>query len=260
MKIKRTEHHNDLSFELILDYVEGLLSESNAEIIKARINESEEYWYILEGVKYYYEHISNDRDELEKYMAQLWGNLEKTPEAPTPKLKSLKIGKYWMIAATVSIFIVSMVLIIHQKMKPLTNHKIVENYLEIYEAPVIERGMDGNNITELWNKAIIAYKNSEFLVAQKIFEKIEQSDERNYTSKFYLALCYLYQNKPLMAIPLFEKLQTSPTRYRQQALWYLSLSHIKNRNYEQAKRLLQIIITNRNHYQHDKANNLINEL
>ncbi len=129
----------------------------------------------------------------------------------------------------------------------------------ISEAPPSPTTLMGEHERDNLNlkAAIEAYQNEQYDIAAGFFEKIEQPGNLEY---FYLGLSYLYQNprKNKKAIENFEKVIESPNNFTEDALWYISLSHLLQDNKIEARNYLnQIKKTSANY---NNANRLLKKI
>ena len=92
----------NINFELLLDYVEGLLDAPTQARIQAKIAEDEYYAGIVEGIQFYYVKYGADRDQLEAYLADFQARLASKAEEPA-KVRKLRPLRLLSIAASVAV-------------------------------------------------------------------------------------------------------------------------------------------------------------
>ena len=121
---------------------------------------------------------------------------------------------------------------------------VAEGLSQKYTSPVTVRS--GEDTDPNWKNAIQAYKDGNFTTAIAALERSIEKDITNTDEKhFYLGLCYLYQKEAdhKNAIMHLEKSkQINPTRYGQQANWFISLGLLNLQKDNEAKVLLEEMV------------------
>jgi len=116
--------------------------------------------------------------------------------------------------------------------------------------------MGENNNEQNWDKAIRAYKDSEY---QEVIAIINSVDNPTAEQVLYAAISKLYLAEPdnQGAIDDLEKILTNEESiFADQAKWFLALAHSQSNNEAQAKRILKSIINTRS-WQHENASQLL---
>jgi len=116
--------------------------------------------------------------------------------------------------------------------------------------------MGENNNEQNWDKAIRAYKDSEY---PEVIAIINSVDNPTAEQVLYAAISKLYLAEPdnQGAIDDLKKILTNEESiFADQAKWFLALAHSQSNNEAQAKRILKSIINTRS-WQHENASQLL---
>jgi len=113
---------------------------------------------------------------------------------------------------------------------------------------------DENN--SLQREAFVAYETGDFKLALEKFKSIKE--EEPYFN-FYKAQSYLGLDNLDEAKALFEKELLSDSQFKAEALWYLALINLKQKNKTEATGHLKDLITSHN-YKKEEAKTLLNAL
>lgn len=120
----------------------------------------------------------------------------------------------------------------------------------------ITRGADTDSSLE--REAYAAYETNDNTKAIQLFTELkETSDSENID--FYLAQSYLKNNQLEEAITLFNKVIEGKGEFAPQALWYVSLSYLKDKQKDKATKSLNLLIAD-GRYKKTDAENLLDEL
>ncbi|MCG8327304.1 MAG: hypothetical protein MI974_06435 [Chitinophagales bacterium] len=112
---------------------------------------------------------------------------------------------------------------------------------ELLSKPYEAVSRKGND-EELKLKAIEAYNNRSYAVAEKYFEQINEIDE-GIDWYFYIGLCQLYQKQADLAIQSFTAILEQPDKkYEIEANWYLGLAYTMNKDFTSARKHVQFVI------------------
>lgn len=112
--------------------------------------------------------------------------------------------------------------------------------------------------SSLERAAYVAYETNDNTKAIELFTELkETSDSENIS--FYLAQSYLKNNQLGEAISLFNEVVEERGEFAPQALWYISLSYIKDKQKENAIESLKSLIAD-GRYKKTEAESLLDEL
>lgn len=212
-------------FEKMERYLEGTLSEPEVGELEKQLKsnlkistEAELNQIIIEALKN--RELLQIKDDVDNAMAIV-------KEAVEPlKKKQGKLFPFsnaiFKIAAVISLLIIS-ILVISKYLQSNTVDAIIISYLaEPYQSPAFYKATE--KIIDTWKQEYQSGKYSEVI---NILQNETQTDSSNWEARFYLGLCYLYQEKrdPTKAIDQFSQILTVKSRYNEQAMWFLGLSY-----------------------------------
>lgn len=235
------------NYELIEDYLNGLLSEEASKKISALIETDAVARDIANGILLLKNKFKTD-EATEEYLNErlaIQNNL-----ITQNNRKSLS----WLkVAATIVLVLVSG-LVIYNITANQNGQELVAQALEVpYPMIAVSRGDDTNDDL---NEAISAYESRNFAKAAASYTKLEQST----TIKFYLGLSYLYNDNLDEAIAKLSDRALQESRFSDQCEWYLALAYFKAGEANKSKAILHGIANNDKHYVNQEARDLLNSM
>lgn len=235
------------NYELIEDYLNGLLSEEASKKISALIETDALARDIANGILLLKNKFKTD-EATEEYLNErlaIQNNL-----ITQNNRKSLS----WLkVAATIVLVLVSG-LVIYNITANQNGQELVAQALEVpYPMIAVSRGDDTNDDL---NEAISAYESRNFAKAAASYAKLEQST----TIKFYLGLSYLYNDNFDEAIAKLSDRALQESRFSDQCEWYLALAYFKAGEAQKSKAILHGIANNDKHYVNQEARDLLNSM
>ncbi len=229
------------SYELIQDYLDGILDSKTSRSIGSLLKNDETARDIAKGIlllrkKFNEEEIDDYLNEmLDINQSVIKDNIEKDDFV-------------WVkIAAALAFLIISGLAIFHF-IEPDLSNIVAQEISEPYTATVVFR--DGE--TSVLSKAFTAYSNKDFAKAVSYF-----NESTGVKALFYKGLCYLYLGDYQLAITTLEDTELIGSRFEEQSRWYVALAYIEVGNKAKARDVLNKIITFDGHYKHKKAVQLI---
>jgi len=177
-------------------------------------------------------------------------------EKATPKISWYK-NPLLKVAASV-LFFALVGLLVFRNLPESSPAQLADSYLtEHYAAPSVTMG---DNVDELWQKAISAYKSDDFVKSSVLLEDIVIQKQAKEEHFYYLGLSYLYQNpsKANKALANLDKVKGK--YYGEAATWYKSLALIKLDKIGEAKKLLQGLVKSSDAQRKSNAQELLNSL
>ncbi len=250
-----------ITFELLLDYADGILEPSQMDQIEEHIKNCELCVEVLEGARSYYEIYGKDREGLEKYLEETKKEiLTSVDDALEPQADASRKGYVlWRniakVAAIILLLLVPTLLFLN---KASSVDSLLEAHLEIpYDKPPITRGDFDPNM-KFWNQVAIQYENKDYNSAIVSLESIIQQKETLSMAHFYTGLSYLYLKPPMpkKAIPHFKKVVERENPFSEQGLWYLGLAYLQADEKILCKETLEKITG----YKYKEAQNLLDKL
>ena len=176
---------------------------------------------------------------------------------PSGRMFSMPL-RILLVAAGLDIFIIIGVHLYILIQRNNSGDKLYSKYYQPYVSDITVRSEDLT--TDRVGDAILHYNESRFDAAYQNFLQIVDSDNDNYMARFYLGLTCMEKDKIDEAIVQFKNIienSRSPFIYHSQ--WYLALCYLKNENIEEAKILLEAIIS-ANTFHRKRAEELLKKI
>jgi hypothetical protein len=151
---------------------------------------------------------------------------------------------YWQLAAAVVIAFVVVKFIFFNSDKPIDSAVLFAKYYQACHSYQVSRKENTQSGTSLlYTQALTNYENRNFLVAEKSFGLILESDSTEIMARFYLAITQIELNKLAEAKENLSWLtQHKSHLFYEQSLWYMALVNLKEDRLTEAEQLLNIII------------------
>lgn len=271
-----------LSTELLLDYIEGLLSPEGRNRVETLLADDEDLRIMAAGAYHMLVEEGKSREELEVWLEGHLPELElpvagtdsESPAAaPVSRFASASqtaaaeratdlsyaTGQprrsVILIVAAVFFFIIGGVLAWYLIPGVSADSLALEYLEEPYPPLQVSRGTAGDLPLQ---EAMLTYQQQNYPNAQARFQDIEGP-----VARYYEGLCLMYQTNPdySRATTLFEQVMRSESEaYREQARWYLSLASLLLGEQQRATSLLQTIHDADDHYRKAQASVLLSRL
>jgi len=116
----------------------------------------------------------------------------------------------------------------------------------------------GDTDNSLEREAFVAYESKDYQAAIDKFESIEDDAKKDYFN-FYKAQAYLGLNDTENAQGLFKQVIQDNNQFVAESTWYMALTHLKQKDKDQAKIYLSKLIENFD-FNKDKAQALLEEI
>lgn len=256
------KYHKALpSFELILDYLDGILDTEASQRLEIAIQESDELKSIIEGISLYYESEGKDRKKLEAYVEQVRFNQHfKTPNSSVNQSVGRKRSSsyYLKIAASIVLALMVGLSVIYFVMSQNDAANLIADHLNTpYDAPEIFRSSE-NSDELIWNNFALAYQNQDFENAILLLNEFPDSVASMMNVKFYKGMCHLYKKPPQLSktIEFLTEVSESDHRLKEQADWFLAIAYFKNWNRTEALKKFEEI-SRSNLYKNKEAKEFI---
>lgn len=240
-----------ISFELLLDYVEGLLDASSRERVEQFLAQDENHQTVVEGIRYYYQEYGASRAELEEYLAEFKQRLvqEHIPTQTrrlSPRLLSIAAA---VLGLVLCVFLLRNQILPADSTDQFVANALAEPYGNIYGN---QRSNDTNDQQAELGRW---YSKGDY---QQIITELEQNNtELEATDAFLLAQSYLNLDPPnfTRAAELFEDIlnNNAPAALVQQTQWYLALSQYRAGKEIMARETFEKIAQSENHYRQSEA-------
>ena len=255
MKINKQEN---ISFELLADYVEGLLDQASMQRIDQLIDQDEYYQNIIEGIRYYYQEYGEDRSQLEQYLFDFQSRIQQKTlgGATRRRLISQRILSIAALALVlVTCFFIFQNVFSSKNAGDLMAQALEQPYGSIYDVNKSQHTADSIRIA-----VHDLYQEARYQDAATILESLSQI-ERTTEDYFMLSMSYLYQNPPRysQAVGALKQAQNQPNNeaFIGQIQWYLAISYYKDGQRSKAEELFANIAGNEGHYNQKKAQQIL---
>jgi len=163
--------------------------------------------------------------------------------------------RYYAAAALLIVLLIST---FQRLSRQPANEKLFSEYFAPYPNTVpLVRGGETSTALE---PALAQYELGHYNVATALLNTIMASQPDNLIARFYLGICLLEMKDTDKAIQQFDIiLKNENFELTPQAKWYVALSHIKNKNIEIAKQILNQIV-NKGEFEYDRSRDLLKKI
>ncbi|WP_075341754.1 hypothetical protein [Tenacibaculum agarivorans] len=208
--------------------------------------------------------ISSEKKELYQkvYKSKATEGFKKTLEQvnteyqSTQRNSSKKSFKKWYTAAAAILIIGSLVFLLPRKS---SSQELYAESIDLSELPsmVVRNTNSAVNL----NLAQEAFEAKEFQKALELILKEEQITQKiSGVTLLYKGIAYLELKNYDQALEIFKTISSSTYIVSQEGHWYKALLFLKKEDRESARKVLNLIITNPNHYKYKEAKKILKEL
>ena len=247
------------NYELLADYVDGLVDQATHSKIDTALKDSEEAAMIVSGIRFYYRQHGEDREGLEEYLDELAEQFGQRVIKPEAKIRRFPFSpKIMRVAAVVLLLIASVPLIIWltKPANPDPNAFIAQQLSTPYSIISTTRG-DSSDINKL-TQAYEAYKVKNYAETITLLTEIKQEQSLSDYDQLVLGLSLLYEMKYTESAPVLkEVVEKENPRIEQQARWFLALTYHQMGEKEKSIQLLDEILQYSGHYKAKEAKELL---
>lgn len=234
-------------YEIIRDYLHGLLDQETARNIRELIRTDEVARNIAAGILQLEHEFHGDEHEIEAYIENL---RQKQLNLIHGQSKGWGSGSWIKLAAAILIIALVAAVVWMTMFKGNKTDLLAQELNSPYPLSTLERGAsDANEGFEFYLKG--EYKNA---IAK--FEGVEGDA----SVAFYNGLSNLYSGDYDRAVTLLGSQLLEGSRYREQAGWYRSLALIKAERIDEARESLKKISSDVGHYKSEAAIKLLSSL
>lgn len=256
-------NQENINFELLLDYVEGLLDAPTQARIEARIASDEYYAGVVEGIQFYYQEHAADREQLEKYLADFQKRLTEQVNQPATT-RRLWSPRLLSIAASVAVLALVGWMAINLLSNSANPDTLVASALDTPYPNVYTqtKGINEDSIRGQIGDLYVQGAYSEVTEVLPVF--LKKTDQASAEDYFLLGLSYLYQKEKnsVAAVTALAQAQAKQpsAALAQQVDWYLAIAHYQNKDTAAAKTLFQTIAQQTDHYRKMQAAELLKKI
>lgn len=238
-------------YDLIRDYLHGLVDGQTAREIGALIERDETARSIAQGILYLEKNLGS-QEEVEMYLS----NFHERQQALITRVHTRPRVALWLKVAASLLVIAAVVAGVRMNS---TTPDVIALASAALETPYPVSGIVRNDaVRTTLQKGLEAYGAGDFHSAIAFFEAaaVEPHDDPA-TLAFYHGLSHLYTGNFNKSIDLLEQEVISESRYSTQAQWYRALALIRQNDLEAAKTILTDIAADRAHYKNQEAGTLL---
>ncbi|AXT62114.1 hypothetical protein D1816_17695 [Aquimarina sp. AD10] len=212
------------------------------EVLKLRLSNKQKNDYI------------NEIDK-ERWIDSLLFQEEKSNKKTIFKIRKGMYWVKWAVAASILFFIS---FYFYNYRFNNVSEKLYALHFEKYPNTIypIEKSGSQENSIEL--KAFIAYELDNFEKSIELFKQLKSEQDLDYVD-FYMGLSYLQNDQIEESKNRFKMVIKRDEKFSDEALWYLSLVHLKNNENKKALVSLTRIVNNKS-YKHKEAQSIKNAL
>lgn len=230
------------SYELIKDYLDGILDSETSIKIKELLSNDAEARAIAKGILILSKEFDNDDSKIDTYLDSLLDKhrLQISRQSTVSNWSLIKI------AAVLTLLIVSGIVLF--KTSQVTVSEFVDKELsEPYKSVQVFRNSEVTNLS----KGLLAYAHQDYQLASDLFTELDDSE-----AVFYHGLSQMYLGNYQAAIKLLGSETIHDSRYAEHGQWFEALSLIQLGEVNEAKQVLQKIALD-NAFKKEEAKQLI---
>lgn len=238
--------------ELLIDYVEGLLTVEQRHRVESILEQDEFARSMVDGIRLWFEKNGPDREALEAWLneempAQM-GDSTKISEA---KVVPIKKYIFWAAAAVILLALVPVWFAVQS---PDYNELMAQYSAQIYEYPHAVR-----DSAEESKEAFIKYDAGEYSEAAGLFDEMSRDNPNDELATFMLGMSLFNAQKYSASATTLFMLTTGESRFSQQARWYYALASLNAGNLNEGIKALEAV-ADRGAYRFEEAELLLSEI
>lgn len=247
-------HH---SIELLTDYVQGLVNEETRLRIEKDCTNSPELSAIVEGIRSLVQMGHEDPEDIEKVLRD---SSSRGKKLIATKKRNDSIGRVlkplYRIAAVLVLMTIPLGIWFYSESNSLSAI-VAEELNSYYAPPVVVRGETDKH---LWSQAVQSYKQEDFETATALLSKHVKMQPQDTQALLYLGISALYSADVKKAIPPFEEVLDSQSRFKPQAHWFLALTYLELGEEKMAMSEFEEIQKHPGSFKYDRAKKILSIL
>ncbi len=233
-------------YELIRDYLDGLLDKDAADKVHELLRTDEVARNIAAGILHLDHEFKGDEHALEAYLEALrLKQLHKIEKTSAFSLSGLKIAAALLLLLTSA----AVLWLLLSRGNSVLEQELSTPY------PMATATRESQNESEA-STAFGHYAAGRYEQAIIAFGSADKNPE----VIFYTGLSQLYSNHTSEAVATFDSPSLKTSRYREQASWFHALALIKDKRIPEARQNLEAIRADTSHYKSETAAALLEEL
>lgn len=239
--------------EQIDDYIMGVLEEEKRPLfdktlrkdqdLNIRLNQRRE---LIKGIEAYH------RLQLKNKLKQIHEKAFVSPVQPIAKRRNLR--PWISIAAAIALLVVALVWITNQTP---ASEQLFADHFQAYELSLSQRGDTEQELVQLEK----LYNNKDYEAALPLFESLLQENEESIQLQLGAGVTKLSLGNPKEALAYFNRIiRSNDLLFKDQAIWYAALAHLKMDDQEAAKKQLELLANDPDADHHQDAVTLLEKL
>lgn len=236
---------------LFEDYLEGTLSPTEKNEFERRLADDEKFeqsFLTYKELSGFLENKFEDKNPDNKFKDNLKNISDTYFNKPENKSRTIRL-KPWQYAIAASIVVIFGLLVIMNDSTPA-----YADYADFNNISLTERGEND----ELLSKAEKTFNEGNYEEAIQYFDQILIEDANYKEIQLYKSIALIETNQYDDADELLSVLSTGTSVFKYDAMWYLALSKLKQKKYEQCRIILERIPEDAEVYK--KAQKLLSKL
>ncbi|MDP5171071.1 MAG: hypothetical protein NWR72_12575 [Bacteroidia bacterium] len=234
--LQTSEKASSLTLEILLDYLEGKLSDHESTEVETTLEREPEWIDVLESLEMGLGQDPDIRQKAQEYrdiVSQEAFALAEKNTAPKAKVAPASVPLWkqpiWRMAAVVLLLALPASWLVTQQRQSLYD-QMSEQYLQPFAATTVKG--QGPTATEILEQSLTTYQQGDYAAAAHSLAEIAHSEDlssdEQLTATMYLGLSYLFAENPQLAIvQLQEVVDMGNNIYSEHATWYLAWAHWK---------------------------------
>lgn len=242
---------NEQDYILFENYLLGDLSETEKSAFEARLKTDSKFndsFNTYKELSSFLEHKFGNEEASTAFQNNL-KNISKTYFEKLDAPKKVVRFKIWKYAVAASVVLLIGITVFNNFSSP-----VYEDFANYNSISLTVRGEQD----ALLKTAENAFNTKDFAKAEEAFKSLMLIDKDNAELQFYRAIANVELNKYETAERLLTSLSKGQSAYKNKAIWYLALSHLKQKDYDASLEILKTIPEDADDY--NKAQKLIKKL
>lgn len=247
--LQTSAHAPSLTLDILITYLEGKLSETEAKRVDDILKEEPEWIDVLENLEMGMAHDPDLRQTTAgltraaseaAFRASAEEAAAPTATATEAKTISLPLWRQpiWQMAAVIAVLLLPLGWFLAQNGSSHLD-KMSEVYLQPLSVSGVIRG-EGPSAFEILEKGLATYQRGEYALAAHdlafVVDSEELTSDERLAAAMYLGLSYLFSDDPTSAsTELTKVVEAGTSPYLTEAKWYLAWSYWKAGDIEKAK-------------------------
>ena len=245
---------NERDTILLNDYFNGLLSPPEAQQVRERAAIEPEFGeeFALREAMEAFPRQNEKRQELGRQLSNIGKDFFQASDGEQEQTPQMSARFNWgrLLAAAASIALVATAYWFFSQ-------PTLPEYKQYAKHDRLSLTVRGSNDT-LKSEAEKAYNNQEYSRALPLLEQLLAADSSYIDVRLSQGICLMEMGKTAEARQVFEQIAQGQSALRSEAIWYIALSFLKDKNYAASKTTLQQINAGDDSY--EKAQELLKKL